>query len=460
MKHGITFFIGTILLLPMVYADWPQYEQNPFEITMEIPAPENQDGGIIVADINNDGLMDYVVTVAGHIAAYAHDGSKLWIRQTDIQIKSHELPGNHAPGVIAGDIDSNGKTELLYLTYGGDLHVLDGESGELLWAASPPLPEAIKRWDVVVIANLRGAENNDVILQGFEDASLKGRFLHAYAVDDLRQGHYTPLWTRDDFLSCRHNGVRIADLDGTGRHYALGGSIISPDGEKLFEIKLPGHGAHLDSLSVAKVRDNIPGLQVVSVEEANVAASQGAPHRVFLYNHEGLIWESNYQGWEPQNIAVGNFDPARQGLEIWNRSRFNTNQKPFVLDAFGEFVSQYEMDNVAPEGWSEGGVEVINTIDWTGAEKQLAAAKERHTVGDVCIFDPITGEFIQRFSVKADRLYIADVSGDWREEVIILQGNSLRIFHNPEPNPRPNQPRLWEKDHYLRSKLTYNYYSP
>ena len=459
MKLRTAFFIGTFIFIPLVHADWPQYDQNPFEITLDIPAPDDRHGGIIVADLNNDGLMDYVVTVTGHIATYAHDGSKLWIRQTDIQIVSNELPGIFAPGVIAGDIDENGRTELLYVTYGGDLHVLDGESGELLWAATPPLPEEIERWDVVVIANLRGEGASDVILQGLEDKSLRGRFLHAYALENLKQRHYTPLWTRDDFMSCRHNGMRIADLDGNGRHFVLGGSIISPDGEKLFEITLPGHGAHLDALSVAKVREDIPGLQVVSVEEANVAASQGKPHRVFLYNHEGLIWESNYKGWEPQNIAVGNFDPARSGLEIWNRSRFDTNQKPFVLDAYGEFVSQYEMNNVAPDGWSERGVEAISTIHWSGEEKQLAAATERHTEGDVCIFDPVTGEFLHRFTAKADRLLIADVSGDWREEVIILEGNTLRIFHNPEPNPRPDQPRLWEQDHYLRSKLTYNYYS-
>ena len=76
------------------------------------------------------------------------------------------------------------------------------------------------------------------------------------------------------------------------------------------------------------------------------------------------------------------------------------------------------------------------------------------------MFDGISGKFIQRFPEKADRLYVADVSGDWREEMIVLSGSELHIWHNPAPNPRPQRPRLWEQPHYRRAKMTYNYYSP
>jgi len=90
----------------------------------------------------------------------------------------------------------------------------------------------------------------------------------------------------------------------------------------------------------------------------------------------------------------------------------------------------------------------------------LCAAKERHKSGDVAIFDPITGKFVRRFSEKADRLYVADVSGDWREELIVLTGQDLHIYHNNSPNPNPDRPRLWTQGHYRRSKATWNYYSP
>jgi len=103
---------------------------------------------------------------------------------------------------------------------------------------------------------------------------------------------------------------------------------------------------------------------------------------------------------------------------------------------------------------------VIHTIDWTGGPKQLAAAKARHTSGDACIFDPITGKFIHTIKSKADRIYVADVAGDWREEIILLIGNELHIHQNAAANPQPKRQRLWHQQSYRRAKMTHNYYSP
>lgn len=66
--------------------DWTQYASNPFVIPLEIPAPIDGAGGIIVTDLNNDGLVDYLITVPGHIAAYSNNGRKLWIKKTDVRI--------------------------------------------------------------------------------------------------------------------------------------------------------------------------------------------------------------------------------------------------------------------------------------------------------------------------------------------------------------------------------------
>lgn len=160
------------------------------------------------------------------------------------------------------------------------------------------------------------------------------------------------------------------------------------------------------------------------------------------------------------DAAAGNFDPERPGLEIWNRSRFNEHQKPFVFDAYGNLIAQYELSERAPADWTVRGVEVIAPIHWTGGAKQYAAAMERHQDGDAAVFDPLTGEFIERFQAEAARIHVADVSGDWREEIILLHHNELRIYHNPAPNPNPDRERLWNQNHYRRAKMTWNYYSP
>ena len=61
---------------------------------------------------------------------------------------------------------------------------------------------------------------------------------------------------------------------------------------------------------------------------------------VGLVNFEkGLLWWETHRGWEPQNAAVGEFDLARPGLDIWCRSRLDTPQKPWVLDSRGKVIS-------------------------------------------------------------------------------------------------------------------------
>ncbi|MHC4495570.1 MAG: FG-GAP repeat domain-containing protein, partial [Planctomycetota bacterium] len=90
---------------------------KPFVIKLNIPAPEDSAGGIIVADADDDGKMDYLVTVPGHLAVYGSDGRKLWIKKIDIMVggssERYGLPGHNGPGVAAGDVDGDGKCEVV-----------------------------------------------------------------------------------------------------------------------------------------------------------------------------------------------------------------------------------------------------------------------------------------------------------------------------------------------------------
>ena len=447
------FFV--LMSLHSVGTGAAQYGDNPFVITLAVTAPESSAGGVIAAELTGDGRMDYLVTVPGHVAAYDHDGGQLWHHEVDVCVggssEREGLPGHHGPGVQAADVDGDGAAEVLYLTRDRVLHVITGSNGGEAWTASPPHPEGSARWEHLVVANFRGKGDVDLLLQATnKDGYRTGRYLAAYRIGALKKGKYMPLWTSDNFMACAHNGARVADLDGDGKDEVLGGTILGPDGARKAGIPLKGH---IDSIFVADVRPDDPGLEVVALEE-------GGGNRVFLFDESKVFWESHYEHTEPQNAAVGEFDTSRPGLEVWCRSRFAEHQKPFVFDATGKLIARYAMDDVAPKGWTASGVEVIWTIDWTGAEQQLAAAKERHTERDIGVFNPVTGAFVARFAAKANRLYTADVSGDAREEMVVFQGNTLRIYHNPEKNARPGRPSPWEQEHYRRSKTTYNYYSP
>jgi hypothetical protein len=425
------------------------------------PGGTTEAGGLIAVDLNRDGQRDFLVTKRNHVAAYDGRGPRLWVKRTDIQItgqaEAEGLPGAHAPGVQAADIDGDGRTEVLFLDRGGALNVLDGATGETRKRVVLAPPAGSERWEHLVVANFRGRGDRDLLLQATNAKGYRmGRFLAAYALEHiLADGEFAPLWTRDDFVATAHNGARVADVDGDGRDEVLGATIVGPDGRITVSIPVQGH---LDGIHAYNVRPDLPGLEVVALEEGNDRGNLEG--RVFLYRKDREIWVTDFRRQEPQNTAVGRFDPDRPGLQVWCRSRYDKHQKPFVFDAAGNLIAHYQMDDVAPEGWTSSGVEVIFTIDWTGERKQLAVAKERHAAGDVAIFDPIAGRFLHRFREKADRLYVADVLGDWREEIIVVNGDQLRIYENDAPNPDPGHARLWDRQSYARSKMTWNYYSP
>lgn len=455
MKMGILVLVLALFLLqgPSTQKEWPQYSSNPFVIVMDIPKEDEGIGGIIVADVDGDGLMDYLVTKPSYLAVYNHSGKKLWIKEMDIQVtgsaESQGLPGWHGPGVQVGDVDGDGKMEVLFLTKSGQLFICEGKTGRVKRTLSFPVPKGAERWELVVIANLRGKGDRDIILQATNKSGYRmGRYVAAYALEKNRETSL--LWQTDNYLGCAHNGLRIADIDGDRKDEVLGVTIIDDDGRIIQHFPYEGH---MDSIFVNDVLPKSKGLEIVTLQE-------GAGNHVFLFSKEKFFWKFPAGEQEAQNAAVGEFDLGREGLEIWCRSRYDVHQKPFVLDANGNLINRYEMDDVAPKGWTEKGVEEIFTIDWTGEKKQLACAKERHKPGDVCIFDPVSGKFLVHIKEKADRLYVADVAGDWREEIIVVSGNEIHIYHNEAPNPNPKHPRLWTIQHYKRSKMTWNYYSP
>lgn len=422
-------------------------------IRMDFVMSEDSRGGVLAADVDGDGRMEIIVTAPGHIGVYRTNGRRVWHVKTEIRVsagssESVGLPGHHAPGVQVADVDGDRRPEVLYLDEQSTVHILDGPTGKRKRAVRVPHPEGSERWEHLVVANLRGKGDRDLLLQTTNARGYRmGRFVSAYAIEALGG---KPLWTTDRYVGCAHNGLRVADLDGDGRDEVLGSTIISPEGtvRQVFT-----HRGHLDSLFVYDIRPDIPGLEVVVLEE-------GGGNHVYCFNKDRVIWQTHHRNQEPQNAAVGEFDLSRPGLEVWCRSRYDTGQKPFTFDSRGQLISDYEMQKVAPPDWTPKGVEVINSIHWTGLTVQLAAAKARHESGDVCLFEPITGRFVLRIKEKADRLYVADVLGDWREELIVVSGDTVRIYENPARNPRPRQPRLWTMPHYRRSKMTWNYYSP
>lgn len=152
-------------------------------------------------------------------------------------------------------------------------------------------------------------------------------------------------------------------------------------------------------------------------------------------------------------------------LSIWggvaHAQESQIRETQIALDRTGTKIADYQFDEQAPASWTTEGVEDIWDIQWTGGEKTLLAAKERHERGDTGVYDALNpSDFSVQLDTETDRLYAADVTGDWREELLVISGAQLHIYRNTAQNPRPDRERLWEERMYRLDRTTWNYYSP
>jgi hypothetical protein len=398
------------------------------DIQLRQPVPEGR-GGLFAHDLNGDDRLDLVVTSADHIGAYDQTGEALWVRKADIALFDYL----HHPSVIAGDLDGDGRQELAHLTASGRIEVLNAATGAVEKLLSPPgAPVAI------AIANLRGEGDREILLQ-----------YSATHIAALRADTGEVLWDTEAYRGIEHSPLRQADLDGDGRDEVAGATIIDHDGTKMNEWDLGDVYRNLDSIVIA---DIVPGHPL----EVALAEQRGANSHTDVVNAERIVFRSlNPWNWEdPDKLAVGDFDPERPGLETFNRSSggdgtarrgdeepYSNEEAPWVIDAEGRLLSKYYVNDMKPEGWTGHGLEEVCRIDWDGDAADEIVCKERHTNGSGAIVDPLTGAFKEVFPGQAALIYAADLLGDSREEVVLVDERGyLRILWNAQANPNAALP--------------------
>jgi len=444
---GLLFLMGSAGSGELKYSDVTHpVKHKDFQLQQPLPG---DGGGIFAHDLNGDGLFDFVVTSNSHIGAYDHSGDKLWVRKVNIRLFDYA----HHPSAVAGDMDGDGEQEVAYLTDSDEIKILDGKTGAVEKTFSN-----LGKPVAMAIANLRGKGDRDIILQ-YSQTRIK-----AIRLDDGSQ-----LWETNEYRGIEHSPLRQADLDGDGLDEVAGASIIDCNGKKMNSWDIGGAYKSMDSIVIA---DIVPGYPL----EVVLAEQRGGNSHTDVVNPDRIVFRSlNPWNWEdPDKLAVGNFDSNRAGLEIFNRSSggdgtcprgsdepYRFEECPWILDSTGSLMTKYYVNDKKPTWWTGHGLEEICRIDWDGDDVDEIVGKERHTNGAGAIVDPITGEFKKIFPAKAVRIYAADILGDYREEVIIVDENGyVKVFWNAEANKNPPKPRYWKQQHYRRQKQNWNYYSP
>ena len=197
------------------------------------------------------------------------------------------------------------------------------------------------------------------------------------------------------------HSIKVGDIDGDGCDEILNGSIaIDNDGRTLWCTGL-GHG---DRFYLSDIDPDRPGLEIwYTIEDPH------PQNGVSLW--EAMTGNLIFGLREPNKdnqIAgglVGDIDPAYPGMECWGDKYFFT--------AGGKTI--------------DGPVPPQNEIVWWDADD----LRELHSRGVISKWNRTGGTELAR--TEGSVQHVADITGDWREEIVTFTNGALRIYSTNVP---------------------------
>jgi hypothetical protein len=225
------------------------------------------------------------------------------------------------------------------------------------------------------------------------------------------------------------HSLSTADVDGDGKQEIIyGASTIDHDGTVLynsFDVLPPqsanpgafvglGHG---DALHVADIDPDRPGLEIFQVHEGGTFAPYGYSLRDAK---TGQVIYGAYSGRDTGRGMVGDVDTSKRGLETWAIGLWTANGTKISDSAPGTNMNIKWAANMTTQIVNGSG-NSTPTIDRWGGARMLTATDTRTNNG-----------------TKGNPSLVADILGDWREELLVRKTDStaIRIFMNTEVTNR------------------------
>ncbi len=194
------------------------------------------------------------------------------------------------------------------------------------------------------------------------------------------------------------HSIKTGDIDGDGFDEVLNGSIaIDHDGRTLWSTGL-GHG---DRFYLSDIDPDRPGLEIwYTIEDPH------PQHGVSLWDaRRGLLIFGTQEPTRDNEVGgglAGDIDASRPGMEVWaNR---------FFFTAAGERIP--------------GDPPPLNELVWWDAD----LLRETLSRGTVAKWKGASLTRIEGFVQQ-----VADIAGDWREEIVTVVAGELRIYSTTIP---------------------------
>jgi len=495
------FFIFIFCLSFSTRADLPRYAANPFTFAVE-DSVYGYGCGLFAVDLNGDTLPDFTYRSITHLFAYDHYGTLMWKKPISYPGVNINVYGSKHG---AADLDGDGQIEVAALNDSNRVIVLNGLDGsvEKTFVVSV---DPYQKAGCIAVANFRGEGDRDIVVQTV-DVVEEGHGMEYYlnrSILAIRMDTQEELWRvgqdRDPgngiyegYWGPAHGAFQLADVDEDGKDEIVGGNMIDDDG-RVIDLGYPrgwikyddvyGFVDHLDAVAVGDYRPDLPGLEwSVCEEDWFDGPTEYYAWNTTLMSKDGILWRKKTLDFpetfnEPQQAVGGNFSLSKSFDEIWVSSRLPNigqgydSQRPWVFDGSGEQIAAYSTNTTLPSGFNSHengngeGIEPSCTIDWYGGKKEYLAARARHVSGNIGVLDAMSGTAVWSTvdsipSVKANSFYVADVSGDAREEIVVHDqaDGKIKIYRNGNSNPNQPKPSKWDDPLYRRIKQNYNLYS-
>ena len=414
--------------------------QEPSPITLRLQGDVTfQKVGI--ADLDGDARYDFVVKVPNanidpwykywkrspdtyKLEAWRHDGTLLWRHDLGWAIERGIW---YSPYVVY-DFDGDGKAEVAVKTGEGDprdaegkvqsgpehLTILDGLTGKPRAQTDWPSRDAFKgrhgynyaSRNQLGIAYLDGKTPCLIVERGTYN-------IITVVAYEFHAGKLRKLWTWCNKRESRRywgqgaHWMHAADVDGDGRdEVVIGSAVIDDNGVGLWSTGL-GHPDHCYVTDADPLR---PGLEIYYGMETR----QNRNGMCLVDARTGkILWGYGQKTFHIHSSGLcSDIDPAHPGAECYSGER-DYKDKRWLRDARGNVLATTDMGGLAPRA-----------VHWDAdPQRELLRSGRISNYGG--------GQLPTR--AEGHIAAIADILGDWREEIITSVKGELRIYTTTIP---------------------------
>jgi len=429
---------------------------------------------VAVGDLNGDGEYDFVIKQPGgrvdpgvwrkspdtfKLEAYLSDGTFLWRKDLGWNI---ELGIWYSPFIVY-DFNGDGKAEVAVKTAPTDADFRDEDgrvfSGpEYCSILDGMTGTEVDRVDWPARNNRFGRYNRNnrnqmgmAYLDGKTPCLLVARGTYRLMMVDAYQLNGTKLeklwrWDGDEenpiIRSQGAHSLHTVDVDNEGRdEVVLGSAVLDDDGTLLFSAGV----GHSDKCFVSDIDPNRPGMEIFFANEvwhdtAGVSMIDAATGE--------QLWNINHYTRHVGDGMVADIFPEIPGLECFasEDSKAGLHDK-YMLSANGEYIAR-NLGVPQCRNWIFWDADKVReSIEISGKSKNLS----RYQARDFSIVKYPTNT-IQN-GIQGSIMMMADLYGDWREELVTVLPGELRIYSTTIP--ASDRRICLMQDHLYRSDVVH-----